>query len=111
MQDAAPLLMLLGALVLFWLLIVRPARGQQRRMAELQESLKVGDRVVIGAGIFGTITALHDATIDLEVAPGTVISVARQVVVRTVEADSSYDEAATPDAVTPPTTTPTETES
>ncbi len=54
-------------------------------MSEIQRNLAVGDRVVLSAGIFGTIVELEDSRVRLEIAPGTVIEVARQVVVRRAE--------------------------
>ncbi|GGF36175.1 hypothetical protein GCM10011519_07090 [Marmoricola endophyticus] len=90
-SELTPLLLLVVLLVVFWLVVLRPARNQQRNQATLQRSLEVGDAVVLSAGIFGTVTALEESRVRLEIAPGTVIEVARQVVVRRVE-----DEAATP---------------
>lgn len=75
-------LVIVIALVGFWAIVMRPARLSQRRVAELQHELAVGDEVIISAGIFGTIRAVEDGRISLEIAPGTVITVAREVVVR-----------------------------
>jgi len=80
--PALQLLVIVLALVGFWAIVMRPARVQQRRVAELQSALAVGDEVIISAGIFGTVVAIEDDRVRLEVAPGTDITVARQVVVR-----------------------------
>jgi preprotein translocase subunit YajC len=61
----------------FYLLLWRP---QQRRMAairELQSRLEVGDQVMTTAGIHGRIVALADETVELEIAPSTVVRIAR----------------------------------
>ena len=84
MPPELQLLVIVLALVGFWAIVMRPARVQQRRVAELQAGLAVGDEVIISAGIYGTIVALEDETVQLEIAPGTVITAARQVVVRRV---------------------------
>jgi preprotein translocase subunit YajC len=81
-KELTPLLLLAALLLLFWLVVLRPARRQQSAVSEIQRNLAVGDRVVLSAGIFGTITTLADSRVHLEIAPGTVIEVARQVVVR-----------------------------
>jgi preprotein translocase subunit YajC len=83
--ELTPLLLLAALLLLFWLVVIRPARRQQSTVSELQRNLAVGDRVVLSAGIFGTIVELEDSRVRLEIAPGTVIEVARQVVVRRAE--------------------------
>jgi preprotein translocase subunit YajC len=103
MPPAAQLLVILLVLVFFWVVVMRPARNQQRRVQTLQRELEVGQEVVLSSGIFGTIRSLDDARVELEVAPGTVLTVARQAVVRTVEADVEPDrtdeEPAEPDEV------------
>jgi preprotein translocase subunit YajC len=71
---------------------MRPARTQQRQVAQLQQDLAVGDDVIISAGVFGTIVALEGDTVKLEIAPGVVITAARQVVVRRApEPDAQRD--------------------
>lgn len=85
MSDAAPLLFLFLALVVFWLLVMRPARNQQRKVQQVQASLAPGDEVVLSSGIFGTVRSLSDSRAEVEIAPGTVVTVARQVVVRRAE--------------------------
>ena len=60
-----------------YLLLWRP---QQRRMAmvrELQSRLQVGDDVLTTSGIYARVVRLGDDDCDLEIAPGTVIHVAR----------------------------------
>jgi preprotein translocase subunit YajC len=76
------LLVIVVALLGFWVIVMRPTRVQQRRVAELQAELAVGDGVIISAGIFGSVVALEDDRVRLEIAPGTVVTVARQVVIR-----------------------------
>ena len=62
-----------------YLLIVRP---NKRRMAEYQkmlDSMKVGNRV-LAAGIYGTIKKIGDTTIDVEIAKGVIVTVAKNAV-------------------------------
>jgi preprotein translocase subunit YajC len=93
------LLIIVAALVVFWLVVMAPARRQQKGVAHLQQELQVGDKVVISAGIFGTIVGIDGSRVTLEVAPGVVLTVARQVVVRRQDADAPTEEPA--DAATP----------
>jgi preprotein translocase subunit YajC len=81
----AQLLVILVAMVGFWAIVMRPARNQQRKVHRLQAELEVGQEVVLSAGIFGTIRSLTETKVGIEVAPGTIITVARQVVVRRAE--------------------------
>jgi preprotein translocase subunit YajC len=68
------LILMVGAV---YLLLWRP---QQRRMAmvrDLQSHLRVGDDVLTTSGIYARIVRLGEDDADLEIAPGTVIHVAR----------------------------------
>ena len=82
MPAYAQFLVIVIAMIGFWAIVMRPARTQQKKVEQLQQSLEVGQEVVLSAGIFGTVRALNEARVEIEIAPGTVITVARQVVVR-----------------------------
>ena len=71
--------------VVFWFLVVRPARNQQKRLAATQSSATLGTEVMLGSGIYGTVAGVGDDTFDVQIAPGTTIKVAKQAVVRVVE--------------------------
>jgi preprotein translocase subunit YajC len=81
-------LLYLGILVVaFLLLIVRPQRRQMAAHRALVASLRVGDEVVTSGGIYGTIRGLDDGTVDLEVASGVVLRVARGAIAQRVGPD------------------------
>ena len=81
-------LLYLGILVAaFLLLIVRPQRRQMAAHRALVASLQVGDEVVTSGGIYGKIRGLDDGTVDLEVASGVVLRVARGAIAQRLEAE------------------------
>ncbi|HEY3208749.1 MAG TPA: preprotein translocase subunit YajC [Actinomycetota bacterium] len=55
---------------IFYLLLIRPQQRQRRAQRSLVEGLDVGDEVITMSGIFGTIRAVDEESITLEVAPG-----------------------------------------
>ena len=80
MTELFPFLLL--ALV-FVVLIVLPARQRrkiQQKQQEMQNSLTVGTPVMTTAGLHGTVAGLGDRTVDLEVAPGVVVTFARPAI-------------------------------
>ncbi|HET6625721.1 MAG TPA: preprotein translocase subunit YajC [Nocardioidaceae bacterium] len=83
--DLAGILPLVLIVLAFWFLVIRPSRKRQQDMTRVQNSVEAGSRVMLGSGIYGTVVAVADDTVQLEVAPGTAIKVARQAVVRVVE--------------------------
>ena len=65
------------------MLFVLPARQRKRMAAQaqaLQESLTVGTPVMTTSGLHGTVARLNEGTVDLEIAPGVVVTFARQAV-------------------------------
>ena len=85
MKDLAGFLPFVLIALVFWFLIVRPQRRRQQQLASTQAALGPGTEVMLGSGIFGTVASLDDETVRIEVAPGTVVKVARQAVVRVIE--------------------------
>jgi preprotein translocase subunit YajC len=87
-QNVGAVLPFVLIALVFWLLIVRPQRRQRQNMQSTQSALRVGTEVMLGSGIYATVTSVDDedtTTIRVEVAPGTVVKVARQAVVRIIE--------------------------
>jgi preprotein translocase subunit YajC len=79
-ESYFPLVLLALAFVL---LIVLPARQRKRVQAQaqaMQASLTPGTPVMTTAGLHGTVVGLGDATVDLEIASGVVVTFARQAV-------------------------------
>lgn len=66
----------------FFFLIVRPQRRQVAAHRALVASLGVGDEVITAGGVYGTIRAVRDDVIDLEVTDDVVIRVARAAIAR-----------------------------
>jgi preprotein translocase subunit YajC len=86
------LLPLLLIVVVFWFLLIRPQRRRQQELARTQRALGAGDQVMLGAGIYGTVRSVADDVVELEVAPGTTVRVARAAVVRVLEAAERGDD-------------------
>jgi preprotein translocase subunit YajC len=83
-SDLAGLLPFVLIALLFWFLLIRPQRRRQQELAATQRGIGPGTQVMLGSGIYGTVTSVEDDAVHLEVAPGTVMKVARQAVVRVV---------------------------
>ncbi|MBM7506510.1 MULTISPECIES: preprotein translocase subunit YajC [Nocardioides] len=97
MEAIAPFLPLLGIAFVFWLLIIRPQSRRNRELVSMQQSIAVGDEVMLTSGIQGTVRGLAEDTFELEVAPGVVLRVARGAVGRIVARDDARDEPAGPE--------------
>lgn len=92
MESLAQFLPFLLIIVVFWFLVIRPARNQQKKLAQTQASVEVGSEVMLGSGFYGRVVEIGDETLQLELAPGTAVRVARQAVVRVVTPEDRVEE-------------------
>jgi preprotein translocase subunit YajC len=71
---------LVGLVILFYFLMIRP---QQRRMKTHQTmlgNLKRGDTVVLSSGVHGKIVRVEDATVGVEIATGVTVKVRKSMI-------------------------------
>ena len=81
--NASPWLSLLPfafILGIFYFMVLLPMRRRQKKVADFQSSLKVGDRVITTGGIYGSIARLNDASVHLQVSPQVRIEVSRAAI-------------------------------
>src|SRR3990172_1239596 len=69
-----------GALVQLFPLVLMPMRKRQKKVQDFQAGLKVGDRVITTGGIYGQVTRVTDATVQLQIADKVRIDVARSAI-------------------------------
>jgi len=85
-----PLLLVMGAFMFF------ASRKQKKAMQatiNLHDSLTPGDEIMTTAGMFGTIVAVSDTKVDLEIAPGVVVTMLKLAVKEKTSVDEDdFDE-------------------
>ena len=89
-----------GATIIIWILVffgifyflaIRPQRRQKQQHSEMVSMLKKGDEVVTIGGMFGTITAIGDDWVELEVAKRTKVRYLKRAISSITSIDE-YDE-------------------
>jgi preprotein translocase subunit YajC len=83
-EQLLPLVLLVFA---FYFLLIRPQQKRTRQHQTVIQSVVVGDEIITIGGIFGTVRAVDDRTVDLQVADGTVLKLAKQAIANKVEPD------------------------
>ena len=80
--------------VAMWYFTIRPQQQRLRNQRALVASLAVGDEIVTVGGLIGTITALADHELRLDLGGGTEVRVARNAVSgKLASADGTDDDA------------------
>ena len=72
-----PLIFIIG---IFYLIVFLPARRRQKKLQEMIESLKTGDKVITTGGIFGTVVALRGDKLQLRIAENVKVDISRKAV-------------------------------
>ena len=81
--NASPWLSLLPFVIIlgiFYVMVLMPMKKRQRKVADFQGGLKIGDKIITTGGIYGTITRLGEQHIQLQIAPQVRIDVARAAI-------------------------------
>ncbi|MCR5076568.1 MAG: preprotein translocase subunit YajC [Prevotella sp.] len=93
--SALPMILMMVAIfVIMWLFMIRPQQKRQKEIRAFQNSLKEGDSVVTGGGIYGTVKRI-DLTankIDIEISRGVVITVDKGYVFANAQASQMQNQ-------------------
>ena len=85
--SAGLLIWLVALAAIFYLLILRPSRRRQQQAVQVQSRLVPGAEVVTTSGLYGTVSAVEDDVVVLEVAPGVTNRYAKQAIMRVLTPD------------------------
>lgn len=66
MELISTVLMFAVMIAVFYFLLIRPENKKKKAMAQMRESLSVGDQITTIGGVVGTICAVKENTIVLE---------------------------------------------
>ena len=61
------LLMLALMFLVMWLFMIRPQRQQQKKLEEMRNALKKGDKVITAGGIYGVVADVDERTVLVKV--------------------------------------------
>jgi len=79
--------------VVFFFLIVRPQRRQVAERRALISAVDVGDDIITAGGIYGTVLAIDGDALQVEVAEGVVLTLAREAIARRRDNEADHDHA------------------
>ena len=77
-------LVLLALFAFMYFLLIRPQRQRERTRQQMLGSLKVGDEVITGGGIYGEVVQIDTERVMVEVDDDVRIAVARQAIAAVV---------------------------
>ncbi|KAB1503724.1 preprotein translocase subunit YajC [Corynebacterium sp. 320] len=69
-MDALLIILIIAVFLGLPLLQIRKQNKRVREIRAFQATLAVGDEVKTSSGIHGVVSAVHEATVELDIAPG-----------------------------------------
>lgn len=66
MDNIATIVMLVAMVAVFYFLMYRPQKKQEREIAQMRDNLQVGDEVTTIGGIIGEIVSIKGETVTIE---------------------------------------------
>lgn len=96
-MNGGGLFLIVGMFVLLWLIFIQPQRRRLTQQQRMQQSVEIGDEVLTAAGIYGFVRGVgeHDE-LEVEIAPGTTVRVARRAIGAVIPPDEPADDDAPP---------------
>jgi len=79
--------------ILFYVLIMRPQRNRQRRVAQTQNQVVPGQRIRTTAGMYGTVISGDDKDVVIEISPGVQVTMLRRAIMEVVQPDDGIVDA------------------
>lgn len=80
MEQLLPVLLIVLAFVLLFVLPARQRKKIALRQTTMQQALVIGTPILLTCGLHGTVHGLQEDSIDVQIAPGTVARFARPAV-------------------------------
>ncbi len=84
MEQYSTFILIALMVLAFYFLIMRPQKKRQQAAQRTINESVPGTRVMLGSGVFGTVVAMGDRQVVLEISPGVEVTVLKQAIARVV---------------------------
>ena len=66
--------------LIFYFLLIAPARRKQKKHAEMVDNLKSGDKIITQGGLYGVVKGVSDQVVQVRIADNVQIEVAKNAI-------------------------------
>jgi preprotein translocase subunit YajC len=82
------LLPILGMLLIFYFLMIRPQQKRQKEVHKMLAGVKKGDRVLTASGLYGTVSGVKDDVVVLQIAENVKVEMLKSAVTGVVSSSA-----------------------
>ncbi len=68
-------------IVVFYFFMIRPQMKRQKELRNYRDALKKGDKVVTTGGIYGKVSEVKDAYVNVEIANGVIVKMDKSAII------------------------------
>ncbi len=86
------LVIIVFGFLMMWLFVLLPQRRRQAAQSAMLAALEPGDEVLTAGGLYGSVVAIDDDELVLEVAPEVQVRVARRAIAAVIPPDDDDEE-------------------
>lgn len=83
LMSFAPLLLIF---VIFYFLLIRPQKTQQKKLQAMVTAMRKGDAVITRAGIYGKVAGIAENIVTVEIAENVRVKMTREAIVHVTPA-------------------------
>lgn len=92
---SSPIPMVIIMFVLFYFVLIRPQRQQQKKLENLRNSVGNGDKVVTIGGMHGIVTGTTDKSISVKIADGLSVKFDRSAIATVIDSKTKKEDDST----------------
>lgn len=74
------ILLIVAMIAIFYFMMIRPQQKQQKKLQQMRDALKAGDKVITAGGIYGKITEVKDDYVVVAISDAVKIRVLKTAV-------------------------------
>jgi len=86
------LVIIVFGFLMMWLFVLLPQRRRQAAQSAMLDALEPGDEVLTAGGLYGSVVAIDDDELVLEVAPEVQVRVARRAIAAVIPPEDDDQE-------------------
>jgi preprotein translocase subunit YajC len=79
-QQLAQIIPFVLIFIIFYFVLIRPGTTRQKKLQQMIDNLKVGDKIVTASGIYGTVMGLKNDRIQVRIAENVKVEMSKNAV-------------------------------
>jgi preprotein translocase subunit YajC len=80
LQSMSPIFLIGSVFLIFYFLLIRPQQKERKKVQEMLENIKAGDKIITNGGLLATVHSIADKTVQIKLNDSTKITILRSAI-------------------------------